>query len=436
MARTIIYVWPDEDARELGRHHGHEAANYADAVSGEDLDLLSPEPTRPLGMTPRAAMFYDDGFEPAASISSRSMTRCWTGTTTNGPHTTRHWPARPRHDHGTRRTGRFFRPVGASRTVTLPETSPILTHDQEIDMSGARTRRIQRIAASSELGNLVRKLGLQADAYNRTWWARHDSREDQTIWLATPISHNGRREDAREDSNYDVAERSLNEASSFGERGQWPDWTAQDGTVYPGTVYWSGGTDTRIDAWPGGTIETLLVRADDAPALRELGKIISALADYPVLDDEHCSALEWDYAHPSDHECYSEDEDCPCAVRNHDHIGPDFRPEDADEDGEIYCRSCSEYVMPGYPRRRRQHARRAGRHGRMTVITTAWHQIMADVAAAWDYSFVHWWILVIAAVLVIAMIVADLTNHPQDGRSSDRSETGTRSGDSNDRPNE
>ena len=213
-------------------------------------------------------------------------------------------------------------------------------------MSGARTRRIQRIQAGS-LGDFVVKLRAHESACDRNWMTRHDSHEDRSVWLVTPISHNGRREDPLDDSNYDTAERLLNEVSSFSERNQWPAWTAPDGTVYPGTVYWSGGTSTRDDAWPGGIIETLLVRADDAPALRELERIVNALADYPVLDDEHYSEMEWESNHPSDHECYSEDEDCPCAVRNHDHTGPDFRPEDADEDGEIYCRSCSEYVVPG-----------------------------------------------------------------------------------------
>ena len=154
------------------------------------------------------------------------------------------------------------------------------------------------------------------------FWARHDSREEPALWLVTPVSHGSREESARDDSNYEVAERLLTDASSFGEVG------------------------TRYDAWPGGVIETLLVRADDAPALRELERITDALADYPVLDDEHCSELEHERNHPSDHECYA-DELCECEVRNHSHTGPDFRPEDADEDGEIYCRPCSEYVRPG-----------------------------------------------------------------------------------------
>ena len=50
----------------------------------------------------------------------------------------------------------------------------------------------------------------------------------------------------------------------------------------------------------------------------------------------------------------------------------------------------------------------------MSTIATAWHQITADVATAWDFSFTHWWLLIIAAVLVIAMIVADVTSpHPR-----------------------
>jgi hypothetical protein len=65
----------------------------------------------------------------------------------------------------------------------------------------------------------------------------------------------------------------------------------------------------------------------------------------------------------------------------------------------------------------------------MIVITTAWHQILADITTTCDYSLAHWWLLVIAAVLIIAMIITDITHHPLDGRSSDRSEINARSGD-------
>jgi hypothetical protein len=215
--------------------------------------------------------------------------------------------------------------------------------------TGARTRRQRRIAASAELGEFVGQLRAHQDACDRNWMTRHDSREDCALWLVTPVSHGNRSEDARDDSNYEVAKRLLDEASGFAERCTWPDWTAADGTVYPGAAYWRGGTATRDDAWPGGVICTLLVRADDAAALRVLQRIVSALADYPVLDDAHFYELEWDRAHPDGDAgaCYSEDEECPCASRNHAHTGSEFRTADADEDNEIYCMRCGEYVTPG-----------------------------------------------------------------------------------------
>jgi hypothetical protein len=186
-----------------------------------------------------------------------------------------------------------------------------------------RSKRAARIAATAGLGEFINRLRAHEDACDRNWMTRHDSREDRAVWLVTPISHGTRDEDARDDSNYQVAERLLTEASSFGE------------------------VTARYDAWPGGVIETILVRADDASALRVLMSIVSALEDYPVLDDEHHSALEDERAHPSDHECYSEDPECGCEVRNHDHAGDGFGPEDTDEDGEAWCDRCREFVIPG-----------------------------------------------------------------------------------------
>lgn len=218
-------------------------------------------------------------------------------------------------------------------------------------MSGARTRRIRRIQDSDELGEFVAKLDAYRAGRDSDWMLRHDTRENPAVWLTTPIS-SSKMDEPRDESNYETAQQLLNEASGFARRVVYgPDFkfAGYDVKVPPGGYsYLSGGTSERGDAWPGGTISTLLVRADDWGALRCLKQIIDALADYPVLDDEDCSRREWEHDHPSEHECYSDaGDDCPCAVRNHAHIGPGFQPEDADEDGEVYCDRCSEHVVPG-----------------------------------------------------------------------------------------
>lgn len=52
----------NEQWRTVGRSHGYDAANYADNVSGEDLETLSADRTLPLGLTPEQEMWYRDGF--------------------------------------------------------------------------------------------------------------------------------------------------------------------------------------------------------------------------------------------------------------------------------------------------------------------------------------------------------------------------------------
>lgn len=185
-------------------------------------------------------------------------------------------------------------------------------------MTGTRARRAARIAAAMPIVGTLRQHESQCDS---NWWSRHASQEDRSLWLLTPISHGTREEDTLADSNYEVAETLLTAASSFGE------------------------VSTRDDLWPGGVIETLLVRADDALAIRELERIIDALEDYPLLDDMHYSELEYERNHPSDHECYAEEE-CGCEVRTHKHYGAGFEPADLDEDGEAWCDICREYVKP------------------------------------------------------------------------------------------
>lgn len=156
-------------------------------------------------------------------------------------------------------------------------------------MSGARTRRAKRLAT---IFPIVKELAAHGKECDGSWMTRRNSRHD---WyeLTTPISRNGRGGDALDDSNFYTAERIIDAASPWG------------------TTY-------RSDLWPGGTIETLVIRADDAAALKEITSIVNALEGYPVLDESDYSEREWEENHNSDmlwRECYAEDcctlcEDC------------------------------------------------------------------------------------------------------------------------------
>ena len=189
-------------------------------------------------------------------------------------------------------------------------------------MTGCRTRRRNRIASSAEFGEIARELSKLESTCNSNWQTQHRSigdLEGTGYWLVTPISHGNRDEDALADSNFEVAEKMLEEASNFGE------------------------TDYRCDAWVGGVISTLMIRSDDAGAIRALNSIIRRLEDYPILDEEHFSELEYERNHPGDHECYAED--CSCSVAVHRaEPEPDHSGLEADDDGEAWCGICGDWV--------------------------------------------------------------------------------------------
>jgi hypothetical protein len=162
------------------------------------------------------------------------------------------------------------------------------------------------------------------DEINRNWWSARFSSEDD-MWLPIPISHNNRWDDDLADSNYVVAERTLNKVSPFG-------------------------TDYRCDGWPGGVIHTLLVRADDAAALKAAEEIVNSLREYPILDEEDLSEREWESNHPSESECYADD--CGCDVSRHrkmdarDHaveLSQAATLPEYDEDGDYTCNVCGEW---------------------------------------------------------------------------------------------
>jgi len=48
--------------------------------------------------------------------------------------------------------------------------------------------------------------------------------------------------------------------------------------------------------WAVGWVEWTAIHESDAQALAEADAILAALTDYPVVDDEHFSQLEWDEA--------------------------------------------------------------------------------------------------------------------------------------------
>lgn len=148
-------------------------------------------------------------------------------------------------------------------------------------MSGARTRRAKRLAT---IFPIVKELAAHGQECDNSWMTRRDSRHD---WyeLTTPISQNARGDDYVTESNFRVAERLIDENSSFG-------------------------TSYRWDAWPGGQIQSLIIRADDAGAIRTLEGIVNSLSGYPVLCDMDAGELEWEQKHPEEGECYSEGDCC------------------------------------------------------------------------------------------------------------------------------
>lgn len=89
------------------------------------------------------------------------------------------------------------------------------------------------------------------------------------MWLTTPFSRNGRGDTFVAESNYRVIRADLEAVAAYG-------------------------TDYRVDAWPGGTIHTVMVRSDDALALRAVQRWADALADYPIADEGDLSKLESD----------------------------------------------------------------------------------------------------------------------------------------------
>jgi len=198
-------------------------------------------------------------------------------------------------------------------------------------MPGARTRRINRVR---EIFPFVKRLEDHLAEIERSQWTRPVSRGDW-FWLPLPISKNGRGDEPLAESNFRVAQREIESVAAFG-------------------------TDYRVDAWPGGVIHTLMIRADDPAAVRMAQRLIDALEEYPILDEMDLAEEEWNQNHPREGECYAEEE-CGCEVAEerrrkaerseyHESRGhvqalseAGFVP-DVDDDGDWWCPDCEEWV--------------------------------------------------------------------------------------------
>lgn len=106
-----------------------------------------------------------------------------------------------------------------------------------------------------------------------------------------------------------------------------------------------------------GWVEEIIWDSHFGPVADAVEAWESALADYPVASDEHYSETEWAENHPSEGECYSDDDDCPCEA-NLVHLdalngtacnGDNFVPRNLTEDiSEVTCEACDTAIAPSY----------------------------------------------------------------------------------------
>ncbi|GCD99890.1 hypothetical protein [Embleya hyalina] len=148
----------------------------------------------------------------------------------------------------------------------------------------SRTKRIKRIAAAMPIVQQLTDYTRDVHKGAAIW-----DRESLTLWLATPFSQH-RDAEALERSNFEVISERLSEE-------------------HPETIQ-----ALHFGHWAYGWYDRIYVRRDDALALRSVQQWIDQLADYGVADDVHYSETEWEMNHPSDTECYAQ-EDCECPVR-------------------------------------------------------------------------------------------------------------------------
>lgn len=129
-------------------------------------------------------------------------------------------------------------------------------------MAGARTKRARRLAEVLD----VAELRSEEDQVNRHWLTMRDG-DYEWHWVPIGVSvHNA--SDLMAESNFEVAERMIEAASPF--------WVKY-----------------RYDNWVGPQIKTLMVRVDDAAALKVALDIRACLSEYGVLDEADLAEREY-----------------------------------------------------------------------------------------------------------------------------------------------
>lgn len=136
---------------------------------------------------------------------------------------------------------------------------------------GARSKRAKRLEKIFD----VESLRGGETAMNRSWMTQRDG-DYEWYWVPIGIGYHAA-SDLLDESNFEATEKQIEAASDFGDYRY------------------------RYDNWVGPQVKTLMVRVDDAGALREALRIVAWLSDYPVLDEsdlserEHAAMLEyWD----------------------------------------------------------------------------------------------------------------------------------------------
>lgn len=168
---------------------------------------------------------------------------------------------------------------------------------------GTRQKRIKRIMAST-LGEFIRECDQNEESreeFRRTWSGGFG--QDSPLYFTTPLGTH-RDADTREESNWSVIEKTMDAVNHFGT------YSDNDSVVYH-----------REGSCLNGWNESVTVRRDDAVAIKAAMDLVSALMDYPVLDEDDYSEREWISNHPGGGDCYAEC--CDCADGHHARMNDD-----------------------------------------------------------------------------------------------------------------